>query len=83
MFRKPLATKSTPRVMFSVDAKFPPITMPTSSNRPTATDSQLSAPLVLRLHTVSPPVSKKPIRSMIPKIPKTSSPRPIRPAPIR
>ncbi len=69
--------------MFRVDAKFPPITMPTSSTAPMQIDSTLSAPLVFSPATVFPPVLKKPIWSTRPRIPKTTRKTPIRPAPIR
>ncbi|CAM5724529.1 hypothetical protein SGLAM104S_10095 [Streptomyces glaucescens] len=81
--RKPLRMKATPTIMLSVDAKLPPITIPTKSSSPTQIDSTLSAPLVLRPATWSPRVSKKPTLSIRPRMPNAISTRPIRPAPIR
>ncbi len=69
--------------MFSVDATFPPITMPASRIAPTTTDRTLSVPLVFSPATELPPVSKKPMWLIRPRMPKATRNAPITPAPIR
>ncbi len=82
-FTNPLMMNAIPRTMLRVEAKLPPTTMPTKSSSPTQMDRMLSAPLVFRPATVSPPVSKMPMRSMSPRMPNATRTRPIRPAPTR
>ncbi len=82
-FTKPLTTNAMPSAMFRVEATLPPITMPPKSSSPMQIDSTLSVPLVFSPATVSPPVSKKPMRSISPRMPKATSTSPISPAPIR